>query len=437
MPDGRSDPLPAGGDARPRVVLGVAGGIAAYKVVSLLRLLTDSGHDVHVVPTRAALEFVGAPTWAALSGHPVSTEVWDRAHEVPHVRLGREADLVVVAPATADLLARAAHGLADDLLTSTLLTATCPVLLAPAMHTEMWEHPATRANVATLRGRGAQVVEPASGRLTGADTGPGRLPEPEELFAACLAALGSRGARLDLAGRTVVVSAGGTREPLDPVRYLGNRSSGKQGLALACTAAARGAKVTLVAANLDRAVVEDGIAGVDVVPVGTALELRAAVLAAAEQADIVVMAAAVADFRPAAYTDHKIKKLDQTQDPDQTAAPTIELVRNPDVLAELVQRRAAGHAVPGQVLVGFAAETGDATGDVLALGRAKLARKGCDLMVVNEVGVATTFGQDESSATILDREGGEHALPHGPKSVLADAVWDAVVLRTARARGGG
>jgi phosphopantothenoylcysteine decarboxylase / phosphopantothenate---cysteine ligase len=420
-------------DGRPRVVLGVGGGIAAYKVVSLLRLLTESGHDVRVVPTAAALEFVGAPTWSALSGHPVSAQVWDDAHEVPHVRLGREADLVVVAPATADLLARAAHGLADDLLTSTLLTATCPVVLAPAMHTEMWEHPATRANVATLRGRGVLVVEPASGRLTGADTGPGRLPEPEDLYAVCLDVLAGQAAATrneqrprphDLAGRAVVVSAGGTREPLDPVRFLGNRSSGKQGVALARAAAARGAKVTLVAANLDQAVAAPAVgAGVDVVPVGSALELRDAVLAASAQADVVVMAAAVADFRPASYAEAKIKK---TDDPSQPQAPTIELVRNPDVLRELVERRSEGQAPEAQVLVGFAAETGDATGDVLALGRAKLARKGCDLMVVNEVGVATTFGQDESSATILSRDGGEESLPHGPKSVLADAVWDAV-----------
>jgi phosphopantothenoylcysteine decarboxylase/phosphopantothenate--cysteine ligase len=423
--------MAATADGRPRVVLGVGGGIAAYKVVSLLRLLTESGHDVRVVPTRAALEFVGAPTWSALSGHPVSSQVWDDAHEVPHVRLGREADLVVVAPATADLLARAAHGLADDLLTSTLLTATCPIVLAPAMHTEMWEHPATRANVTTLRERGVRVIEPASGRLTGPDTGPGRLPEPEDLYAVCLAVLaeaaGGSPRPLDLTGRAVVVSAGGTREPLDPVRFLGNRSSGKQGVALARTAATRGAKVTLVAANLDEAVAAPAVgAGVDVVRVGSALELRDAVLAAAEQADVVVMAAAVADFRPATYAEAKIKKSD---DPAQPQAPVVELVRNPDVLVELVQRRADGRAPRGQVLVGFAAETGDATGDVLALGRAKLVRKGCDLMVVNEVGVGTTFGQDESSATIIERDGGVQALPHGPKSVLADAVWDTVLRR--------
>lgn len=238
---------------RPRVVLGVAGGIAAYKACELLRRLTESGHDVTVVPTATALRFVGAPTWSALSGKPVADDVWTDVHEVPHVRIGQQADLVVVAPATADLLAKAAHGLADDLLTNTLLTARCPVLFAPAMHTEMWEHAATQANVATLRERGAVVLDPAEGRLTGVDTGKGRLPEPGEIFDAAvdLLARGDRDGRhrADLAGRHVLVSAGGTREYLDPVRFLGNRSSGLQGYALARTAAARGATVTLVAAN--------------------------------------------------------------------------------------------------------------------------------------------------------------------------------------------
>ncbi len=406
-----------GSGHRPRVVLGVGGGIAAYKVASLLRLLTESAHDVVVVPTRAALEFVGEPTWAALSGHPVRTEVWQDVHEVPHVRLGRSADLLVVAPATADLLARAAHGLADDLLTSTLLTVRCPVLLAPAMHTEMWEHPATRANVAVLRGRGALVLEPASGRLTGADSGPGRLPEPGELFEACRQALaggtsdaGSAPAR-DLAGRRVLITSGGTREPLDPVRYLGNRSSGKQGNALAAEAVARGAEVLLVSASSLPAP-----AGADVVPVETAAELRAAVLTRVADVDVVVMAAAVADFRPARVAEHKIKK-------DDPGAPaTIELVRNPDVLAEVVAGRLAG-----QVVVGFAAETGDDHGGVLDHGRAKLRRKGCDLLVVNDVGGGRTFGADTSSAVILRRDGGDDiAVPSGPKSRLARAVWDAV-----------
>jgi phosphopantothenoylcysteine decarboxylase/phosphopantothenate--cysteine ligase len=399
--------------ARRRVVLGVGGGIAAYKACVLLRLLTESGHDVRVVPTRSALQFVGEPTWAALSGQPVSTEVWDDVHEVPHVRLGRTTDLVIVAPATADLLARAAHGLADDLLTNTLLTARCPVLLAPAMHTEMWEHPATRANVALLRERGVVVLEPAVGRLTGPDTGSGRLPEPDALFAACQAAL-DRPAPPDLAGRTVVVSAGGTREPLDPVRYLGNRSSGKQGYALAATAAARGARVVLVTTSSLR-----DPAGVEVVRVETADQLRTAVLAAAGAADAVVMAAAVADFRPVSAAQHKIKKA------DDGGAPTIELVRNPDVLAEL-----SGPARrPGQVVVGFAAETGDESGSVLDHGRAKLARKGCDLLVVNEVGEGRTFGQDTTSAVLLDREGGEQVVPEGSKQALAHTVWDAVAKR--------
>lgn len=403
------------------VVLGVAGGIAAYKAASLLRLLTEGGHRVRVVPTRAALEFVGAPTWAALSGRPVATDVWDDVHEVPHVRLGRQADLVVVAPATADLLAKAAHGLADDLLTNTLLTATCPVLLAPAMHTEMWQHPATVANVALLRERGVHVLEPAVGRLTGADTGPGRLPEPDEIHAAALALLGeqdppSAPTTGDLAGRHVVVSAGGTREPLDPVRFLGNRSSGKQGYALARTAAARGARVSLVAANAEL----PDPAGVDVVRVGSALELQQAVTALAGEADVVVMAAAVADFRPAEVAEHKIKKQDGTDD-----APTITLVRNPDVLADLAAHRRR----PGQVVVGFAAETGDEHGDVLTHARAKLARKGCDLLVVNEVGAGKAFGTDDNTVTLLTADGGATRVGPASKDRVADAVWDAVVQR--------
>ncbi len=396
---------------KPKVVLGVSGGIAAYKACELLRRLTESGHDVRVVPTDSALHFVGAATWSALSGNPVSTEVWDSVHEVPHVRIGQAADLVVVAPATADMLAKAAHGLADDLLTNTLLTARCPVVFAPAMHTEMWEHPATQENVATLRRRGAVVIEPAVGRLTGVDTGKGRLPDPGEIFDVCRSVL-ARGVTVpDLAGRHVVVSAGGTREPLDPVRYLGNRSSGKQGYALAKAAAARGARVTLVEANT---ALPDP-AGVDVVHVGTAVQLREAVLKAAADADAVVMAAAVADFRPATYATGKIKKT------DDGGAPTIELVRNPDILAEL----SADRALPGQVVVGFAAETDD----VLANGRAKLARKGCDLLVVNEVGEHRTFGSEENEAVVLAADGTETPVPYGPKEALAETVWDLVLPR--------
>nr|WP_202450106.1 bifunctional phosphopantothenoylcysteine decarboxylase/phosphopantothenate--cysteine ligase CoaBC [Streptomyces sp. SID4917] len=391
--------------------MGVAGGIAAYKACELLRRLTESGHDVRVVPTASALHFVGAATWSALSGHPVSTEVWADVHEVPHVRIGQSADLVVVAPATADLLAKAAHGLADDLLTNTLLTARCPVVFAPAMHTEMWEHPATRENVATLRRRGAVVIEPAVGRLTGVDTGKGRLPDPGEIFELCRRVLARGVPEPDLAGRHVVVSAGGTREPLDPVRYLGNRSSGKQGFALARTAAARGARVTLIEANTGMA----DPAGVDVVHVGTAVQLREAVLKAAAEADAVVMAAAVADFRPAVYAEGKIKKKD-----GEEPAP-VALVRNPDILAEISAERAHEE----QVIVGFAAETDD----VLANGRRKLLRKGCDLLVVNEVGERKAFGTEENEAVVLAADGGETPVPYGPKEALAEVVWDLVVPR--------
>ncbi|QNE80274.1 bifunctional phosphopantothenoylcysteine decarboxylase/phosphopantothenate--cysteine ligase CoaBC [Streptomyces rutgersensis] len=402
---------PGGGRNGLRVVLGVAGGIAAYKACELLRRFTEAGHTVRVVPTASALRFVGAPTWSALSGQPVSTEVWDDVHEVPHVRIGQQADLVVVAPATADVLAKAAHGLADDLLTNTLLTARCPVVFAPAMHTEMWEHPATRENVATLRRRGAVVIEPAVGRLTGADSGKGRLPDPGGIYELCLR-VGERGtADRDLAGRHVVVSAGGTREPLDPVRFLGNRSSGKQGYALARTAAARGARVTLLSAN---AALPDP-AGVDVVHVTTARELRDAARQVAGTADVIAMAAAVADFRPAAYATGKIKKR-EGEEPEPVA-----LVRNPDILAEL----AADRARPGQLIVGFAAETDD----VLANGRAKLRRKGCDLLVVNEVGEHKTFGAEESEAVVLAADGSETPVPYGRKEKLADTVWDLVANR--------
>ncbi|MFJ9696083.1 bifunctional phosphopantothenoylcysteine decarboxylase/phosphopantothenate--cysteine ligase CoaBC [Kitasatospora sp. NPDC101183] len=396
----------------PRVALGVSGGIAAYKACELLRRFTESGHQVTVVPTEAALHFVGEATWAALSGRPAATETWERVHEVPHVRIGQQADLVVVAPATADLIAKAAHGLADDLLTNTLLTARCPVVLAPAMHTEMWENAATQENVATLRRRGVIVLEPAVGRLTGKDSGKGRLPEPSAIFEACRAVLRRGGpVPTDLAGRHVVVSAGGTREPLDPVRFLGNRSSGKQGYALAVTAAARGARVTLVSANAEL----PDPAGVDVVHVSTALELREAVLKAAGEADAVVMAAAVADFRPAEYASGKIKKVEGVE-----PAP-VALVRNPDVLAEVSAHRARS----GQLVVGFAAETDD----VLANGRAKLARKGCDLLVVNEVGNGKAFGQDVNEAVVLGADGSETPVPVGPKEALADVVWDLVVHR--------
>ena len=395
----------------PRVILGVAAGISAYKACELLRRLTESGHQVRVVPTPDALRFVGEATWAALSGQPVTADVWTGADQVPHVRLGQSADLVIVAPATADLLARAAAGLASDLLTATLLTVRCPVLYAPAMHTEMWEHPATQANVALLRQRGAIVLDPASGRLTGADSGAGRLPEPAEIFAAArrVLARGAGGLGQDLAGRKAVISAGGTREELDPVRFLGNWSSGRQGYAFAETAVARGAKVVLVSANVSL----PDPAGAQVVRVTSALEMRDAVLAESAGADTVVMAAAVADFRPAARSDSKIKKSEAEPEP-------IRLVRNPDILAELSARRPTG-----QVIVGFAAETEPD----LAGSQAKLARKGCDLLVVNRVGNGLAFGTPDNEALVVGADGTQTKISRGPKGALADTVWDLIVAR--------
>lgn len=396
-----------------RIVLGVGGGIAAYKVASLLRLFTEAGHDVTVIPTEASTRFIGTATWEALSGNPVSNSVFDDVHLVNHVRLGHEADLVVVAPATADLLAKAATGQAGDLLTNTLLMAHGPVLFAPAMHTEMWQHAATRANVETLRSRGAAVLEPASGRLTGADSGPGRLPEPQVIFDAAMALVhGQSDYQLPLAGRTVTISAGGTREPLDPVRFLGNRSSGKQGVALAVAARNAGATVRLLAAHMD----VPPPAGVEVVRVETALQLREAALVAAARSDVVIMSAAVADFRPAEVSDTKIKKRDDAAD------PVITLVRNPDILHELVEQRNAGAAPAGQLIVGFAAETGDSQGDVRSYAEAKLQRKGCDLLVVNHVGTDKVFGQDANSVVILSRSGSEPQEAAGTKTEVSEAI---------------
>jgi phosphopantothenoylcysteine decarboxylase/phosphopantothenate--cysteine ligase len=414
-----------------RVVLGVGAGIAAYKACELLRLLTESGHQVRVVPTPDALRFVGEVTWAALSGQPVTTDAWTGVAEVPHVRIGQSADLVVVAPATADLMARAAAGMAGDLLTATLLTARCPVLYAPAMHTEMWEHPATQANVALLRRRGAIVLDPATGRLTGRDSGAGRLPEPAAIFDAATRLLARGPAVPDLAGRRVVVSAGGTREEIDPVRFIGNWSTGTQGYALARTAAARGAEVIVVAAN----VALPDPAGAKVIRVVSARELRDAVLAAAEGADAVVMAAAVADYRPAERSPGKIKKDGRPMEP-------IALTENPDILAGLGSARTArdrdasavheaerGRLTPSsrprQVLVGFAAETDTSS----AGARAKLARKGCDLLVVNPVGAGLGFGTPDNEAVVYGSDGTVTPIPRGPKEALADVVWDLVIAR--------
>ena len=342
----------------------------------------------------------------------MSDSVWDDVPAVPHVSLGRWADAVIIAPASANVLARAAAGMSDDLLTATLLTATCPILMAPAMHTEMWEHPATRANVATLRGRGVQIIEPAVGRLTGADTGPGRLPEPEDLARALEAALES--SPRDLAGRRLLVSVGGTREPLDPVRFLGNHSSGRQGFAIVERALARGAQVTAVVGAVD----VPAPAGARVLPVVTAAQMREAMLAEQASADAVVMAAAVADFRPDRVAESKIKKS------DDVAPEPVNLVRNPDILVDLVSSRRQP-----QVIVGFAAETATDGDHLLDLGRAKLARKGCDLLVVNDVGGDAVFGQPTNEVVILGSEGEHQEIPRAAKAEIADAVWDAVAAR--------
>ena len=372
-----------------------------------------------MIPTDSALEFVGRATFEALSGNPVNTGVFADVPQVAHVRIGQDADLVVVAPATADLMARAAHGRADDLLTATLLTARCPVVFAPAMHTEMWAHPATVENVATLRARGAVVVEPASGRLTGTDSGPGRLPEPEEIFGlASLLLERAEALPRDLEGRRLLVSAGGTREPLDPVRFLGNRSSGKQGYAIARLAVQRGAKVTLVAGATAAGL--EPPAAVEVVAVTTAEQMKVAVDKHAPDADAIVMSAAVADFRPTTVATAKIKK-GAADEPD-----SIPLTRNADILAGLVQARREGGLRPETVIVGFAAETGDASGGVLTHARAKLARKGCDLLVVNAVGEGKAFEVDNNDGWLLGADGTETALEHGSKALMASRVLDAV-----------
>ena len=452
-----------------RIIVGMGGGIAAYKAAMLLRLFAKNGDEVIAMPTPNATKFVGVPTLEALSGNPVSTDVFERVPEVNHVHQAEQADAVVIAPATADLLARLAAGRADDLLSATVLTTHAPVILAPAMHTQMWENPATHANVQTLRSRGYHVIEPAIGRLTGPDSGPGRMPEPEDIFrlaqeviarypkrsthpvytpgyaptqplyadteqeravAARLATLGSvsidglggpeavEGAAREvpaasgpLAGRTVVITAGGTREPLDPVRYLGNRSTGKQGVALAEAARDLGAHVHLIAANIEVPAPE----GVRVTRVERALELREVVLEASASADVLVMSAAVADFRPAEFAEFKIKKSADSED-----APVINLVRNPDILREVVVRRAqareAGQTCMGpQIIVGFAAETGSAEKTPLELGCEKMQRKGADFLAVNTVGVNLGFGTDENTITLLSALTDEEPVLIGSK----------------------
>lgn len=431
-PHSPTPPVGGAGD-RLTVVVGVSGGIAAYKAVQVVREFVLLGHDVHVVPTEAALRFVGAPTLEAISRNPVHASVFDDVAQVRHVALGQQADLIVVAPATAHTLAKIAHGLSDDLLGTTILASTAPLVVAPAMHTEMWRNPATTANVDLLRSRGVTVVGPADGPLTGGDVGPGRLSEPSDIVAAALAA--ARGdlrsdtaiaeeARVaDLHGVRLVVSAGGTREPLDPVRFVGNRSTGKQGAAIALSAARRGASVTLVAAELDGAVLQSVVAesAVRVVSVSTALELQSAMSVESASNDVVVMTAAVADYRPAEVADGKIKKDDAGDE------LIVRLVRNPDVLAGLVAVRRAG-----QLVVGFAAETTHDRAELLALGRTKQRRKGADLLVLNSVGWTAGFGSDDTEVVVIDAEGREVAEARGSKHEVADALLDAVAARLAR-----
>ena len=449
--------MSATGAGARRVVVGVAGSVSAYKAPFVIRLLRRAGHEVEVVATAAALRFIGEPALAAVSGGPVATGLFDDPAAASHVALGERADLVVVAPASADLLARVAAGRADDLLTATILTTGAPVVLAPAMHTRMWTNPATAHNVATLRSRGLTVIDPDTGPLTGGDVGAGRLPEPERIVERALAVLDAAGAPAGagdcadaaraadaadagagrggdgapLAGLRVVVSAGGTREPIDPVRYLGNRSSGRQGAALAAAAAAAGADVVLVAANIGPEVLGLVPGGVEIIPVGTALELRDAVRGAARDADAVVMAAAVADFRPARALDVKLKKRPPGPDGAEPAPPALELVANPDVLAGLAAD--PPRPAPGRtLLVGFAAETGDDAGDVLAHGAAKARRKGADLMAVNAVGPATGFGDVPNSVVVLDAAGAEVARAAGSKDEVARALIALIARRLGR-----
>lgn len=384
-----------------RTVLGVAGGIAAYKAAHVIRRLRELGHSVKVVPTASALEFVGAPTFEALSGQTVTNDVFAEVESVDHVRIGQEAELLVIAPATANIIAKIAAGIADDLLTATVLTTTAEVVVAPAMHTEMWHNPATVANIATLRRRGIHVLEPAVGRLTGPDSGPGRLPEPEVIvdFALSVAdgskPAGSTSGSGALHGRRVVISAGGTREALDPVRYLGNRSSGKQGIALAKAASAAGAEVELVAANVDSGLLAELPAGVTITEIESTLELQSAMESAQTRSDALIMAAAVADYRPAETNDSKMKK-------SGAEGMVLTLVQNPDVLVGLVAARR-----PGQIIVGFAAETGDRSRSALDYAKDKFRRKGADLLVFNDVSEDRAFGQDDNVVQILCAAGDE------------------------------
>lgn len=421
-----------------RTVLGVAGGIAAYKACHVIRRLRELGHSVKVVPTASALNFVGAATFEALSSQTVTTDVFDEVESVNHVRIGQDAELVIIAPATANTLAKLAAGIADDLLTATVLTTTAEVVVAPAMHTEMWQNAATVANIATLKQRGIHVLEPAVGRLTGPDSGPGRLPEPDTIVDFALAAAANAptsdgstasdaAAGADASARTgplhgkhLVISAGGTREPLDPVRFLGNRSSGKQGIALARAAARAGAHVDLVAANIDSGLLSALPDGVRITTVESTLELQAQMHTAQGDADAIIMAAAVADYRPAERTDSKMKK-------SGDEGMTLSLVQNPDVLVGLVESRRES-----QIIIGFAAETGDSHHSALDYAKAKFRRKGVDVLVFNNVSDDRAFGHDDNAVQILTADGDEVAASmefRGSKDDVSEKVIEALATR--------
>ncbi len=456
-----------------RIVVGVSGSISAYKATFIIRQLRAAGHEVKVVASAAALKFIGESTLAALSGAPVASQLFSDAGAVEHVAIAEWAQLLLIAPASADLIAKLAVGRADDMLTTTALTTTAPIVISPAMHTQMWQHPATVANVEILRSRGVKVIEPASGRLTGKDSGPGRLPEPEQIVAQALeclrqsehskAASNSGGAQVvdavqnqgegrlsygqlsqdgpsqdqlspdrhqlsqdrpkDLAGKHFVISAGGTREAIDPVRFLGNRSSGLQGIALARAAVERGAHVTLVAANIEAALLAQLPEQVEVVKVVSALQLRDAVHEAGRSAQVIIMCAAVADFRPKTYAGFKLKKSTDSGETDKSY--TLELVENPDILAGLAAQRLN----EGQVIVGFAAETGDEHTSALEYGRRKALKKGADLLAVNTVGATSGFGDVANEIHVLDSHGQQVGHSAGSKLHVARDLVELIAQR--------
>ncbi len=388
-----------------KVIIGITGGIAAYKATSIIRLLTEAGHEVKVIPTANALRFIGATTLEALSHNSVDPDLYTDVADVKHVELGQSADIIIVAPATAAFLARYASGLADDLLLNTLLATKAPVLVAPAMHTEMWQNPTTTRNVERLRTDGVHVLNPDSGRLTGSDSGVGRLPEPEQIVAEALALLQPK----DFAGKRVIVTAGGTQELIDPVRFIGNRSSGKQGVALAAAAKARGAEVTLIGANIA------SLAGVTNVTVASVAELSNAISSAMAEADVLIHAAAVSDYRVASPSDTKLKKA------ELGSKLTLELVENPDLLAQAVAAKRIG-----QKIVGFAAETASSSADLVERAKHKLARKGCDIIVANDVSGGRVFDADENSVVILSTSGASSEFA-GSKTAVANAILDAIL----------